>query len=321
MISEVQNLLNGQVIVTPEFVGNKKIIGISASNLTPTLDGSIPLSKQNAFEKVNTQTNVESFTSLQPNNFQANPQFQNNMSMQMPNMMVNQMPGYMVNPMASFPNGQMLNQPQAPYQQYNSQMQMPMSNMAPNQNIIQGRFIPTPSAVSDTMVDAPITVENPEKLDGIIDTKTIMEQSIPFESVMVEEKKDLPDLDLKMPEMDKDVSAIEPTTVDNSLFETNEQKEEKELPSEMTLEELKDYIEKKTEKFKVDLSIIINKNIDEFKQSIVEAVSKVKVKNGVQNMNFDPNTTSITDSNSIMNDALSQIQNIPLINNNMQFKM
>lgn len=49
MTSEIQAILKGMVVKTTEFESNKKIIGISQTNITDTQAGPAPLSKQNGF--------------------------------------------------------------------------------------------------------------------------------------------------------------------------------------------------------------------------------------------------------------------------------
>lgn len=60
MTSEINNLLRGNVVSTVEFDTNKKIIGVSTANLTPNESGITPLGKQGAFE-VKKEEAIETF--------------------------------------------------------------------------------------------------------------------------------------------------------------------------------------------------------------------------------------------------------------------
>lgn len=60
MTSEINSLLKGSLVSTVEFDTNKKIIGVSTANLTPNESGIAPLGKQGAF-KVEKEEAIETF--------------------------------------------------------------------------------------------------------------------------------------------------------------------------------------------------------------------------------------------------------------------
>ena len=204
MTSEVENILNGQVVrganASPD-----KAIGVSTANLLPDEKGEVPLSKQSAFQIVAGPTMTETPAApVAP----AEPEVSEELDLT-PSAPVEAptAPEAPAAPAAEAPVEAAPEVPAAPV--------VPEGNTEP-----VAPEIPAAPAVSDTISEAPVDVEVPTGLsevnfDAIIPNIPLVDERQPAD-VPAEEEKTEPAVEL--PQMPDQILAEAPTSVDNNLF-------------------------------------------------------------------------------------------------------
>lgn len=201
MISEVENILNGEVV---RKVNADKAIGVSSANLSPDEKGEVPLSKQSAFTIETTQT--QTAPAMEAPVAPAEPEITEELDLT---------PSTSAEPVA----------PVAAPVEATPAMDTPVPEVpvAPTEPVAEPTAPVTeapaePAMPTDILTDAPVDVVPPTELEGV-DFNSIIPNIPLVDERPQEETQEAPaEAPVELPEMPDQILAEAPTTVDNNLF-------------------------------------------------------------------------------------------------------
>ena len=183
MISEVENILNGQV---ERKVNADKVIGVSSANLLPDEKGEVPLSKQSAFDMAVAQTPA---SPVQAAPVMESPQVSEELDL-------------------------------GPTPEGPAQIETPLDTPVEEPTVVPvapEQATPASPVVNDTISEAPVDVVAPTELEGV-DFNAIIPNIPLVDERPQEEVKEPVSEAVTLPEMPNEILAEAPTTVDNNLF-------------------------------------------------------------------------------------------------------